>query len=117
MTDTIPDEAFPERMKVFSRHRKMTFNDHVNRDPADWCDYIRKDIADAAGWQPIETAPKDCVIDLWSTQSGRYPDAIWDACCGVEGWTDANDHQGLEGSSFTHWRHRPAGPKKGDSHE
>ena len=48
MSDTIPDEAFPERMKVFSRHRKMTFNDHVNRDPVDWCDYIRKDIADAA---------------------------------------------------------------------
>jgi transcriptional regulator GlxA family with amidase domain len=48
MSDTIPDEAFPERMKVFSRHRKMTFNDHVNRDPVDWCDYIRKDISDAA---------------------------------------------------------------------
>jgi hypothetical protein len=48
MSDTIPNEAFPERMKVFSRHRKMTFNDHVNRDPADWCDYIRKDISDAA---------------------------------------------------------------------
>jgi hypothetical protein len=48
MSDAIPDEAFPERMKVFSRHRKMTFNDHVNRDPVDWCDYIRKDIADAA---------------------------------------------------------------------
>jgi hypothetical protein len=80
-------------------------------------EYVRKDIADAAGWQPIETAPKDCVIDLWSTQSGRYPDAIWDACCGVEGWTDANDHHGLEGSSFTHWRHRPAGHSKEDSHE
>jgi hypothetical protein len=47
MRDAIPDEAFPERMKVFSRHRKMTFNDHVNRDPVDWCDYIRKDTVQA----------------------------------------------------------------------
>ena len=48
MSDAIPDEAFPERLNIFRRDRRMTFNDHVNRDPVDWCDYIRKDIADAA---------------------------------------------------------------------
>jgi hypothetical protein len=48
MSDAIPDEAFPERLNIFRRDRRMTCNDHVNRDPVDWCDYIRKDIADAA---------------------------------------------------------------------
>jgi hypothetical protein len=48
MSDAIPDEAFPERLYIFRRDRRMTFNDHVNRDPVDWRDYIRKDIADAA---------------------------------------------------------------------
>jgi hypothetical protein len=64
-------------------------------------------------WQPIATAPKDRVIDLWSLEGGRYPDAIWDVHCGVEGWTDANDHRSLEGYSFTHWMDRPAGPTEG----
>jgi hypothetical protein len=72
----------------------------------------------AALWQPIATAPKDRVIDLWSAEGGRYPDAIWDVSCGgVEGWDDANDHRSLEDYSFTHWMDRPAGPTEGDSHE
>jgi hypothetical protein len=64
-------------------------------------------------WQPIATAPIDRVIDLWSAEGGRYPDAIWDVHCGVEGWTDANDHRSLDGYSFTHWMDRPAGPTEG----
>ena len=63
-----------------------------------------------AGWQPIETAPKDRVIDLWSVEGGRYPDAVWGVCGDTEGWTDANDHGSLEGGAFTHWRDRPAPP-------
>ena len=66
-------------------------------------------------WQPIETAPKRRVIDLWSVEGERYPDAIWGVCGDVEGWTDANDHGNLGGGMFTHWRDRPAPPAtKGD---
>jgi hypothetical protein len=73
----------------------------------------RQSDVNADTWQPIVTAPKDRVIDLWSEEGGRYPDAIWDVHCGVEGWTDANDHRSLEGYRFTHWMERPAGPKEG----
>lgn len=31
-----------------------------------------------AGWQPIETAPKDRVVDLWSSRGFRHTDAFWD---------------------------------------
>ena len=68
-------------------------------------------------WQPIETAPKRRVIDLWSVEGERYPDAIWGVCGDVEGWTDANDHGNLGGGMFTHWRDRPVAPatKGGDA--
>jgi hypothetical protein len=61
-------------------------------------------------WQPIETAPKDRIIDLWCPEGGRYPDAVWDVCCGVEGWTDANHHGSLGGGYFTHWMDTPEPP-------
>ena len=77
----------------------------------------RQSDVNADTWQPIATAPKDRVIDLWSAEGGRYPDAIWDVCCDAEGWTDANDHRSLAGYRFTHWMDRPAGPTEGDSHE
>lgn len=64
-------------------------------------------------WQPIATAPKDRVIDLWSAEGGRYPDAIWDVHYDIEGWTDANDHRNLAGYRFTHWMDQPAGPTEG----
>ena len=68
-------------------------------------------------WQPISSAPKDRVIDLWSVEGGRYPDAVWGVCGDTEGWTDANDHRSLKGGAFTHWRDRPAPPstKGGDA--
>jgi hypothetical protein len=73
----------------------------------------RQSDVNADTWQPIATAPKDRVIDLWPAEGGRCADAIWDVSCGVEGWTDANDHRSLEGYSFTHWMDRPAGPTEG----
>ncbi len=73
----------------------------------------RQSDVSADTWQPIATAPKDRVIDLWSAEGGRYPDAIWDVCCDAEGWTDANDHRSLAGYLFTHWMDRPAGPTEG----
>jgi hypothetical protein len=73
----------------------------------------RQSDVNADTWQPIATAPKDRVIDLWSAEGGRYPDAIWDVSCDAEGWTDANDHRSLAGYRFTHWMDRPAGPMEG----
>jgi hypothetical protein len=76
MSDTIPDEAFPERMKFFSRLRKMTFNDYVNRDPVDWCDYIRKDTADSAVMAERERADK-AEADLRVSVGGCDANAGW----------------------------------------
>jgi hypothetical protein len=73
----------------------------------------RQSDVSADTWQPIATAPKDRVIDLWSAEGGRYPDAVWDVCCDAEGWTDANDHRSLASYRFTHWMDRPAGPTEG----
>ena len=67
-----------------------------------------------AGWQPIETAPKDRVVDLWSKKGFRYTDAFWDVCCGEECWTDPNDHGSIEeGGPYTHWRYPPEPPAEG----
>jgi hypothetical protein len=40
-------EAFPDKLQIFRRDRKMTFGDHVNHDPNDWQAYIRADAVQA----------------------------------------------------------------------
>jgi hypothetical protein len=49
MSDTLPitAEAFPEKLHIFRRDRKMTYGDHVDHDPNDWQAYIRADFAQA----------------------------------------------------------------------
>ncbi len=49
MSDTVPGiaEAFPDKLQIFRRDRKMTFGDHVNHDPNDWQAYIRADSVQA----------------------------------------------------------------------
>ena len=91
---------------------------HVNETPKR--EHDARDVltpATKGEWQQIETAPKDRVIDLWSQEGGRYPDAVWGVCGDVEGWADANDHGSLGAGMFTHWRDRPAPPatKGGDA--
>ena len=93
-------------------------DNHVNETPKS--EHDARDVLTVAtndDWQPIETAPKRRVIDLWSQEGGRYPDAVWGVCGDTEGWTDANDHRSLKGGAFTHWRDRPAPPgtKGGDA--
>lgn len=52
-------------------------------------------------WQPIETAPENEVIDLWSSRGFRLADCVWN---GSE-WEDTNDHGPVtEAGPFTHWR-------------
>lgn len=64
-----------------------------------------------AGWQPIETAPKDRVVDLWSSRGFRYPDALWDVCWGEKCWTNPHNHVSIEeGGPYTHWRYPPEPP-------
>ena len=91
---------------------------HVNETPKS--EHVPGDVLTPAtkdDWQPIETAPKRRVIDLWSQEGERYPDAVWGVCGDTEGWTDANDHRSLEGFTFTNWRDRPVPPatKGGDA--
>jgi hypothetical protein len=45
-------------------------------------------------WQPIETAPKDAVIDLWHVTYGRMCDTWWDD----NAWVVTGETEG-----FTHW--------------
>jgi hypothetical protein len=40
-------EAFPEKLHIFRRDRKMTLGDHMNHDPNDWQAYIRADAVQA----------------------------------------------------------------------
>lgn len=49
MSDTMPEiaKAFPDKLQIFRRDRKMTFGDHVNHDPNNWQVYIRADAVQA----------------------------------------------------------------------
>jgi hypothetical protein len=79
-----------------------------------------------AGWQPIETVPKDgTIIDLWHEEWGRYSNCKWgfpDHCCGEaesycdsewhgmeEDWVDTTFNEVVAGP-FTHWMPLPAAP-------
>jgi hypothetical protein len=56
MSDLLPGtaEAFPDKLQIFRRDRKMTIGDHVNHDPNDWQAYTRADAVQAqidAAWK------------------------------------------------------------------
>lgn len=87
-------------------------------------------VQDVAGWQSIETAPRDgTVIDLWHFEFGRHTGMYWGKeqhCCGeegkycdsewhsdVDGWIDGYQNQkSSEAEEFTHWMPLPAAPAK-----
>ena len=62
MSDTMPGtaEAFPEKLHIFRRDRKMTFGDHVNHDPNDWQVYIRVDAVQAQIDAAVRTERERC---------------------------------------------------------
>jgi hypothetical protein len=62
MSDLLPEivEAFPDRLKIFRRDRKMTFGDHVNYDPNDWQAYIRADAVQAQIDAAVEAERERC---------------------------------------------------------
>jgi hypothetical protein len=37
-------QAFPDRINLFRRDRKMTMGDHLCYDPSDWHSYVRADL-------------------------------------------------------------------------
>lgn len=72
--------------------------------------------AEASGWQPIETAPKDGTeIDVWceSTANGdnggyRIPDSWW--CQTDKNWRTHGDNRISWAHPPTHWMPLPAPP-------
>lgn len=72
-------------------------------------------------WQPIETASKDEVIDIWTDSGVRVTDAFWaDATDGSgEGWCVEGEYDEGWGNRRvpikgrpTHWMPRPAPPER-----
>ncbi len=50
-------EAFPDKLQIFRRDRKMTFGDQVNHDPNDWQTYIRADAVQAQIDAAVKAGP------------------------------------------------------------
>lgn len=65
-------------------------------------------VAVPEGWQPIETAPKDRKIDLW-TGEARLTGCYWDRACGEWRKTDESGHI-IRTRVATYWREIPAAP-------
>ena len=72
------------------------------------------------GWQPIETAPKGELIDIW-IQNGdgsgvRWTDCYHDAICNEWRTSRPSGHLVfVSARHVTHWRPAPAAPSGGES--
>ena len=55
-----------------------------------------------AVWQPIATAPRDAIIDVWHKGHGRMTDVWW----ADESWSST----GTGDDDFSHWMPIPAAP-------
>jgi hypothetical protein len=71
-------------------------------------------------WQPIKTAPKDGLIDIWTVGWGAKPhrvsDCYYDSICGE--WRTSRPMGQLhcvKERYVTHWMPRPAGPALADT--
>ena len=112
---------------------RIVMPDMIVDDDASWqvvgplCLGAAPPTAQAEGWMPIETAPKDgTAIDLWRVGGGREPCAVWGLpphCCGEMGrLCDSDWHDYQQGwvtdwfdepepdSEFTHWTLLPPPP-------
>ena len=68
-----------------------------------------------AGWQPIETAPKDGEIDVWCVHKRgwkEYDCRAVDACYDPdrERWFGRDGAQCLQAYNVTHWMPKPKPP-------
>ncbi len=63
-------------------------------------------------WQPIETAPKDELIDIWLTDGVRWSDCYFDRICGEWRTSRPCGHLLRIREKFvSHWMPRPAAPE------
>lgn len=62
-------------------------------------------------WQPIDTAPKDDLIDIWLSDGGRWCDCYYDRIC--DEWRTSRPSGRLvwvKAQYVTHWMPRPNPP-------
>ena len=70
---------------------------------------------EAMQWQPIETAPKDQLIDIWLADGLRWCDCYYDHIC--EEWRTSRPSGRLvtiKARFVTHWMHPPTAPVDDD---
>jgi hypothetical protein len=69
-------------------------------------EWVRRD-----QWQPIETAPKDDLIDIWLSEGRRWCDCYYDRIC--DEWRTSRPSGRLvsiKSQHVTHWMPRPTPP-------
>jgi hypothetical protein len=67
--------------------------------------------APLSGWQPIETAPKDGLIDIWLSEGKRWCDCYYDSI--TDEWRTSRPSGRLvwiKAQYVTHWMPLPAPP-------
>jgi hypothetical protein len=70
------------------------------------------DPVSAEPWQPIETAPKDCMIDIWLADGRRWCDCYYDRIC--DEWRTSRPSGRLlsiKACFVSHWMRSPAPPR------
>ena len=84
--------AFPDRMMLFRRDRKMTQGDHCAHNPSDWHWYVRDDLyadmerqlAEAREVKPLEWGPPLAGFHQAILPWGGKLEIMWDLVHGVE---------------------------------
>ncbi len=93
-------KALIERWRVIGRSAPSVRSDFLHC--ANELEAVLSTEPQASAWQPIATAPKDMVIDLWAKQ--RFAHCVWHA-----DWREWAQ-RGYIVHSPTHWMPLPAPP-------
>lgn len=76
---------------------------------------LRSQLAEARAkerWQPIATAPKDRLIDIWLATNFRLTDCYYDDICDEWRTSSSSGHLVcVKARVVTHWMERPADPE------
>ncbi len=81
---------------------------------------LRAAVQEANKWLPIETAPKDCLIDVWIPYKDgggtRWADCYYDRICDEWRTSQPSGHLvSIKARNVTHWQPIPSAP--GQTHE
>lgn len=101
----MPSDAYYSDFDSVNPKTLIAFAEHILR------------VAEAKQWQPIETAPKETLVDCWYVDGWgkglRYPNAMFkNGFWWV--WEITNGEVKMKNASalnFTHWQPQPVGPK------